>query len=1106
LIKDFHFICHFLAAAVRRLLVLLCLLPAHAWADEAEGLWELHGESLEQVLLGRKLSILHDPEGQLTLEQLMQPAHAGEFVPQTRDIVSKGYLSKGVFWARMTVRNRTERALPLYVISRYATIDKLSLYSVRPGSEPKLLWTLGDILPPENRPVHHRLPVFPITVEPGIHDYYWKMETTSAVIFSLEAWSPDKFLNHELSEQLFYGGILGICVVMFLYNFFVFIKFSQTSYFYYSCYILSYLSFYLLYNGFAYLYVEPGPLRDWWMRDGIYVVIDLISMTAVAFSIAFLNLKGGQPKIYRFFRSLQVLCLINIGNWLLFRSSFFALQCTLALNFSLSCVLIAVGVYRMITYRPARFYVLGWAFILLANILTLLSNNAMIPATGWVQWVQPFGAAAELVVLSLALGDKFALLQAEREASLEEQKRLQGTAFDAEKKAREAIQNSLDEQKRLNEQRDQLVANTSHELRTPLNGMMGLAQAIQRREQDRLSPESLKSLDGIVRSGRRLAALLGDLLDFSRGERRVMPLYKGPTSLKEQTELVFEILRPTLDDKPIELINLIGSDDIIVHADPDRLQQVLFNLVSNAIKFTQQGKIKVSALAQDDQVTIRVSDSGAGIAAEDHERIFAAFTQADGGIARRHGGLGLGLAIVKQIVEAHGGVVGVQSVPGFGSTFWFTMTKSLDNEMPVHQGDPRFMANRVAGFESQMAAIPQSLAVIATPNGFMDQDELRSSLDILIVDDEPTNRQVLEEILRLSGHRTESLGDGPSALEAVRHKKKFDVILLDIMMPEMSGYDVLRQLRQQYNEAELPVIVLSAKALEKDLLAAYALGANDYILKPFSATEVDARLHHQARLKAAIQKNQSIQNESRLLKDALQSVEDQLQHAERLASMGAATAGIAHELSNPLMHFKTLMQWLRQAVQSSVKDPNDLSKIVGYCDLADRAIRTMLGITESIKVVMRSGSQDDALYEVDLIVEDVVNILHHKLKYFHFTRIIEPGLWYKGRRSDLVQVLMNLLSNAADAVKGRKDDQIHLSIRKSGSNLILRIEDSGEGIPASIREKIFEPFFTTKEAGQGTGLGLSVVRSITTRLDADMQITDSASYGGACFIITLRAA
>jgi two-component system C4-dicarboxylate transport sensor histidine kinase DctB len=101
---------------------------------------------------------------------------------------------------------------------------------------------------------------------------------------------------------------------------------------------------------------------------------------------------------------------------------------------------------------------------------------------------------------------------------------------------------------------------------------------------------------------------------------------------------------------------------------------------------------------------------------------------------------------------------------------------------------------------------------------------------------------------------------------------------------------------------------------------------------------------------------------------------------------------------------------------------------------------------------------------------------------------------------------MNLLSNAADAVKGRKDDQIHLSIRKSGSNLILRIEDSGEGIPASIREKIFEPFFTTKEAGQGTGLGLSVVRSITTRLEADMQITDSASYGGACFIITLRAA
>jgi signal transduction histidine kinase len=587
-----------------------------------------------------------------------------------------------------------------------------------------------------------------------------------------------------------------------------------------------------------------------------------------------------------------------------------------------------------------------------------------------------------------------------------------------------------------------------------------------------------------------------------------MPLYQGPTSLKDQAELVFDILRPTLDGGTIELVNLIGTEDIVVHADPDRLQQVLFNLVSNAIKFTQQGKIKVSALVQGENVTIRVSDSGAGIAPEDHERIFAAFTQADGGIARRHGGLGLGLAIVKQIVEAHGGTVGVQSVPGFGSTFWFTLKLSQEADAPLHQPNPALIADRRVGFESQLGAAQRLELVnpVAETSVLVDQGELRTSLDILIVDDEPVNRQVLEEILRLSGHRTQAVGGGPAALDMIQKSVRFDVVLLDIMMPEMSGYDVLRHLRRQFNEAELPVIVLSAKALEKDLLAAYALGANDYILKPFSATEVDARLHHQARLKAAIQKNQRIQNESLLLRDALKAVEDQLQHAERLASMGAATAGIAHELSNPLMHFKTLMQWLRQAIDASVKEPEALTKILGYCDLADRAVRTMLGITESIKTVVRNQSQDDALHEVDLIVEDVVNILHHKLKYFHFTRAVEPGLWFKGRRSDLVQVLMNLLSNAADAVKDRKDDRIHLSIQKSNSQLILRVEDSGEGIPVPIREKIFEPFFTTKGAGQGTGLGLSVVRSITQRLDAEMQISESASYGGASFTITVRAA
>jgi C4-dicarboxylate-specific signal transduction histidine kinase len=462
---------------------------------------------------------------------------------------------------------------------------------------------------------------------------------------------------------------------------------------------------------------------------------------------------------------------------------------------------------------------------------------------------------------------------------------------------------------------------------------------------------------------------------------------------------------------------------------------------------------------------------------------------------------------VKQIVEAHGGTVGVQSVPNFGSTFWFTLKLGQETNLPLMKADPDLMKDRAVGFETQLEVLNRFEADAprqSEKGEFIAQEP--SALDILVVDDEPINRQVLEEILRLSGHRVQVAADGAAALEMIHTRAKFDLILLDIMMPEISGYDVLRRLRQEYNEAELPVIVLSAKALEKDLLAAYALGANDYVLKPFSAMEVEARVLHQSRLKAAIQKNHKIQNESKILKDALRSVEDQLQHAERLASMGSATAGIAHELSNPLHHFKTLMQWLRQSIQAAVKEPQALAKILEYCDLADRAVRTMLGITESMKVVMRSSSQDNTLHEVEPIVEDVVNILHHKLKYFHFTRIVEPGLWFKGRRSDLVQVLMNLLSNAADAVKGHKDDRIHLSIQSSGNRLVMRIEDSGDGIPEPLREKIFEPFFTTKETGQGTGLGLSVVWSITQRLQADMQITESSVYGGACFIITLQAA
>jgi signal transduction histidine kinase len=1097
----------FLSALVRLLISCLWLC---SWSQAfAAPVLELNGDRIKQLQLGTWLSLYHDPTAQLSLEQLSQAPYAEAFIPQTRGIISRGYMAKGATWARLSIQNNSGTTLPLHIVSRYATIDKLALYEVKDPHQPIMHGVLGDQLRASERPIRHRLPVFALEIEPGLHHYYFKVETTSGMIFALEAWSPQAFFDHELAEQLFYGSILGICLVMFFYNLFVYFKFSQPSYLYYCTYILSYFTFFALYSGLAYIYLAPDMENSWWMRDGIYVVIDCTSLSAVAFSIAFLNLKNTHPRIYRCFQILQGLTFLNVINWLLFSSAFHAMRFTMALSFALSFILICVGFYCVLRFRPARFYVLAWSLILLGNMVMLLSNNAVIPATGWVPWLQPLGAAVELVLLSMALGEKFALLQEEREASLQEQQRLQAIAFEAEKSSREATQRSLDEQKRLNEQRDQLVANTSHELRTPLNGMMGLAQAIQRREQGKLSSDSIRNLDGIIRSGQRLAALLGDLLDFSRGERQVMSLYPAPTSLNDQINLVFDVLRPTLDQEPIELVNLVSDEDVIVHADPDRLQQILFNLVSNAIKFTSKGKIKVSALVQGDIVTIRVSDSGSGINPEDQERIFTAFTQADGGIARRHGGLGLGLAIVKQVVEAHGGAVGVQSVPNFGSTFWFTLSLNPAPEVALSKPDPRLMADHKVSFESQLESARRGdgalVPTVKSPD-LTGHESLHASLDILIVDDEPMNRQVLEEILHMSGHRTQGVGDGLTALDLIRNKAKFDVILLDIMMPEMSGYDVLRHLRQEYNEAELPVIVLSAKALEKDLLAAYALGASDYILKPFSATEVDARLLHQARLKAAIEKNLQIQTETRQLRDALKSVEDQLLHAERLASMGAATAGIAHELCNPLLHFKTLMEWLRQGIEASMSASESQAKILGYCDLADRTVQTMLSITESIKAVLRHQPQDAGRHEVEPVVEDVVNVLHHKLKYYHFSKDVEPGLWFKGRRSDLIQVLMNLLSNAADAVKGRKDNRIHLTIRKAEQLLILKVEDSGAGIPTMMREKIFEPFYTTKDLGQGTGLGLAVVKSITQRLEAELQITDSEQYGGASFIISLRAA
>ena len=417
--------------------------------------------------------------------------------------------------------------------------------------------------------------------------------------------------------------------------------------------------------------------------------------------------------------------------------------------------------------------------------------------------------------------------------------------FRLTKRAREK-EAALAQEKELNEQlqqvdrlKDQFLANTSHELRTPLNGIIGLAESLRDGVAGQLPEKAIYNLDMIRSSGKRLANLVNDILDFSKLKNHDLELQLKPLDLHALVDIVLQLSRPLVGDKQVTLLNSVPADVPLISADENRILQILHNLVDNAIKFTEQGKIEVLSKVQDAQLAITIADAGIGIPEDKFEIIFRSFEQGDGATAREYGGTGLGLSVTKQLVELHGGTITVRSRLGEGAQFTFTIplseerrtepAKSTTREEPVPLIAQAIQDSNGSSGKRDPAVVPTAL------NGHQ--------IEVLVVDDEPVNRQVLENHLSLAGYHVTQAAHGHEALEILAESgKKFDIILLDIMMPRMSGYEVCDQVRKTYLPSELPVVMLTAKNQVDDLVHGFSVGANDYLTKPFLKDELLSRI------------------------------------------------------------------------------------------------------------------------------------------------------------------------------------------------------------------------------------------------------------------------
>ncbi len=372
---------------------------------------------------------------------------------------------------------------------------------------------------------------------------------------------------------------------------------------------------------------------------------------------------------------------------------------------------------------------------------------------------------------------------------------------------------------RVDKMKDEFLAKTSHEFRTPLHGIIAISQSML--DKNGLTTDQKEKMSLIVSAARRLSHLVNDILDFSKLREGGLKLVTAPVDLFAATHVVVETFSYMIN-KDVQIINHVERGQYVL-ADEDRLRQILYNLIENAVKYTDHGLIEIHCFDQQDQVVIQISDTGMGIPPDHVESIFESFRQFEYSV----GGSGLGLSVTKELVNLQGGDIKVNSVVGKGTTFSFTLPGALrvhgDKPEPNHRYD--------SNTQSVQLPIP-----------YIYQNEGRKK--IIIADDDRINLKVIIDTLNDGEYYLIAVDSGQGVLEQIKKHPDTALVILDIMMPELSGYEVCQHLRKSYHLSELPILMLTAAIRPEDMIAAFQSGANDFLHKPLDVSELKTRIRN----------------------------------------------------------------------------------------------------------------------------------------------------------------------------------------------------------------------------------------------------------------------
>lgn len=385
----------------------------------------------------------------------------------------------------------------------------------------------------------------------------------------------------------------------------------------------------------------------------------------------------------------------------------------------------------------------------------------------------------------------------------------------------------------LDKMKDEFLTNTSHELQTPLNGIINISETLVEGNYGSVNQKQKEELQVILAVSRRLSSLINDIIDIEKIKRNEIQLNSAPLDIKSAIAMVVDVFKHLIQSKNVEILMNIPEELSPVFADENRFWQVLFNLIGNAIKFTERGNVTISAVEDDQFVKIMIEDTGLGIAKEKQEKLFNAFIQGDAEITKQYGGSGLGLYISRQLLERMNGTINLEwSEPEKGTCFSFRLPKSSGKPVTI-----------------EALEMPQEVAVSVETM----ENKLLHSFKILAVDDEATNLRVLKSLLTADGYKVLTASSGIEAIEIIKDHHDIDLVLMDVMMPRMSGYEACQKIREDYSLYDLPLLILTVRNTPDDIEAGFKAGANDFVTKPFVAKELRARVATLLLMKKSVQ-------------------------------------------------------------------------------------------------------------------------------------------------------------------------------------------------------------------------------------------------------------